>query len=366
MRRSTAVSVAVALAVTGAAAAWRLPGREARLEGDGPRATTDGFVDAGAWLDGVDAVVEAEAVAPVERFSTTSTAHHLLLTLDGAAPRYQATSPAGGGDPPGPIPGERLTVREPTGASEATSVFAGVVPGTPVLVTLAWFADRPDYRTPWGVVVAFTVDPDGAVHALGPSGATIDEQLGRIADGGATVDTVVDWVGEADARRADPSAPAPLHAAYGSAASAPEARAAGDDWYQLPATVRPLDPELTPPEVLDGLDLRAVLIDVADPGRFDGELLVIRTPLGVADVSELAAGTHPTSVLVPPTGRWDVVVTDEDGGAETPIGTVPPTVWRSLDATVVSVTPGPVPGLRVSPVTSAAYDRLLAGLAGPR
>ena len=130
----------------------------------------------------------------------------------------------------------------------------------------------------------------------------------------------------------------PMLTAYLAAEEAAHDDAAAAAWWAMPVEKRPLDPELTPPEVLAGLVQVQILVRVDEAARLEGVVSVIRTPLGVSHAAELSVGSFSASILVPPGEPWEIVISrDPYMGEGTVVGTVDALETTEGDAVLVEI-----------------------------
>lgn len=122
------------------------------------------------------------------------------------------------------------------------------------------------------------------------------------------LDLLIDFIIEADAGGAafdDPADPGPITTAYQALRRTDFARVAS--WFDLDPLIRPLDAD-TPASVLATLTTTPVFITIETTAIAPGAFLVIRTPLGVSHVAEVAAGSHPANLLGHPDDPWSVTI----------------------------------------------------------
>jgi hypothetical protein len=187
-------------------------------------------------------------------------------------------------------------------------------------------------ETPWVLEFAAGVDEDGHLefhHDVGELwadqlAATVAELPAPMSD----LEVIVAWVAEHDAVRAGERR-GPITRAYRSATSM--TRPAWDAWYELPARDRPLDVQLTPPEVLETLASVPILVDTEAAPQREDRFIVIKSDSGIVYAAVLTAGNGAVTVLAAPDDDWDIVVTDSVvGGADEVLTQVPAEVWESL------------------------------------
>jgi hypothetical protein len=100
-------------------------------------------------------------------------------------------------------------------------------------------------------------------------------------------------------------------------------------WQALDPKVRVLDPELTPPEILDTLVEIPGLIRVPNAAAGSGRMIVIRTDLGVIHAAYLNPPGYPAHFLAPPDSTWEVLIADIDGADEVLVARITPEVWMT-------------------------------------
>jgi hypothetical protein len=101
-------------------------------------------------------------------------------------------------------------------------------------------------------------------------------------------------------------------------------------WLALDPKLRMLDPELTPPEILETLVAIPGLVQVPEVATGSGRMIVIRTDLGVIHASHLIPPGYPAHFLAPPDSTWEVVITDIDGTNEVLVARITPEVWMTV------------------------------------
>jgi hypothetical protein len=188
------------------------------------------------------------------------------------------------------------------------------------------------HQSPWVLKFAAAVEEDDSVEFLHDARDLWDEQLAAtVAELPAPMsdlEVIVAWVAEHDAVRAG-EPPGAVISAHEPATSVGDRTR--DMWYALPARERPLDVELTPPEVRETLVEVPILVDIEAAPQREDRFLVVKSDSGIVHAAVLAAGNHPATVLASPGDDWDIVVTDSPvGGADELLTSVSSAVWEGL------------------------------------
>lgn len=211
-------------------------------------------------------------------------------------------------------------------------------------VLLLQYVDRrlfPEHPTDWILMFAATPGPLGKVivpHTNGPQWTSELQRLAKLRPDLATQDVsqvMSDWLQDVDGERSGVTAqPGTILASVRDAEQPPLNTDAA--WYASSSDVRPLDPELTPDDVLADLRSVTVLIDI-EGTITDRTYLVIRNEMGVSHVAELSAGSHPATLLAPEGAAWTIELTGEDGAAAVKVGEVASSEWGLSDYGVLTV-----------------------------
>lgn len=212
---------------------------------------------------------------------------------------------------PAVTPGENLVVGAMR-ASDDTQAHQFDEVGSNVVVGATYF---PPHRRNWdesGWFVSFvaTVGADGTVTFHHSASENLwRSQLTDLRDvynsSMSDIDLLVAWIAEEDAIRQG-AAGGPISTAFASLGS----RDPWADWYNLPPEERPLDPELTPPDVLASLTTVNLLVDIETAPEPDERFFVVKADSGIVHSAVLTAGNHAVEVLTAPGDSWRVVATD--------------------------------------------------------
>lgn len=218
--------------------------------------------------------------------------------------------------------GDVLRIR--TSEPDETPVAESAEPGTIMFLAYADLAENPVWQVPWGFAYVARVDGDGLTFegprahgdVLTDAAAATRSYLIERGDSdlaGATgLDFVLAWAAEVhdwETNRPDtgPDAAGPITVAF-YAQGRPDPVLA---WHDADPSIRALDPEITPEDVLSTLEWRTVLLDF-EPAGVSGEFFVVlRNELGVMAITDGAVGANPESVLTPPGATWEVLITKD-------------------------------------------------------
>lgn len=268
-----------------------------------------------------DALVEVASVAILDRFLLEDGTEHQLYEVEVSEVLFSA-SRSGDGTPlaeAGLAPGS-LLVREGLGYQEREPRLADGAED--IVLVLEHFENAPLLRAEWGVQLAI-LDRDGLISVLGEDSDARQEELSQMAEltGLGGTDLLVEWVAQNERVRSGRASVATLDEHY---------RALRDQssttWYDLPRAVRPLDPALTPAEVLAGLSTFPALIVIDESIALHEGQLAIANDEGIAYVTELSVGTHQASLLGPRRATWTVAVSGSGVvGEQTELGRFRPT-----------------------------------------
>jgi len=188
------------------------------------------------------------------------------------------------------------------------------------------------HKSGWVLNYVATVDGDGAwTFHNSTSGEVWRSQLSVLSDRLAAMsetELMVSWSKEADAeRRGEKSGP------INQALATLGQRDPSQEWFALPADERPLDVELTPPEIVATLRSIDILVDIESAPQLDDRFLVIKTDSGIVHATVLTAGNHALNVLASPGDEWRIVVTDNPvNGRDELIATVAIDDWERAAA----------------------------------
>jgi len=182
-------------------------------------------------------------------------------------------------------------------------------------------------RSPWTLNFVAEVNKNG-VLLQGPDhlvGVWQDhlETLASLAGTQTGPDLLAAWAAEHDAIRGG-GEPGPLLRSQIDYVD-PDRHA----WfYRLPSDERPLDPSLTPPEVLATLVETTLILDPGDSNPDD--FIHIRSSTGVVYVASVGADVHPATVLSKPGDAWEVLIspTPKVGRDSTLVGHVESSAWQ--------------------------------------
>jgi hypothetical protein len=168
----------------------------------------------------------------------------------------------------------------------------------------------------WGLSFVAREADDGSLKILvPPRGDMWTERIAELHRGyGETLspaELLANWIAEGDAERQGHE-PGPITEAFAAVwRAAFERPSRHEQWYALPPERRPLDIELTPPEVLDDLATVRLLIDIERSHQEHDRFLVIKSDSGIVYAASLGAGNHPADVLTASGDQWRLVVTDD-------------------------------------------------------
>jgi hypothetical protein len=188
------------------------------------------------------------------------------------------------------------------------------------------------HKSVWVINYLATVDAQGGwtFHNL-ISGGVWRIQLSELSDRFPALsdsELIRAWTMEADAeRRGEEAGPITL------ALRDLSQRDLYSDWFGLPEDERPLDPELTPPEILSALKSVEILVDIESAPQDEDRFLVIKTDSGIVHAVSLAAGNHALEVLAQLGDDWRVVVTDKPvRGSDVLVAGITASEWESAAA----------------------------------
>ena len=126
-------------------------------------------------------------------------------------------------------------------------------------------------------------------------------------------------------------------------------------WEQTPPDQRGIDPEVTPPHIMEKMQQARVFVQV--DGRWpEGTALRILTDEGVALQVALQGFSDGYDIAVPPGSDWQVQILDGDMNVlDDPQARVNVTQWAGAEAVMVTVTPE---RLGASTISLAEFGRL--------
>ncbi len=135
-------------------------------------------------------------------------------------------------------------------------------------------------------------------------------------------------------------------------------------WRDADPSVRPLDPELTPPDVFATLSETPVMIIVEGDVERAAGYLAILTDLGVAHIADLTGGSHPAPAFTDPQDTWRIVLTGDparltDGRV---VATLDSSARANAGGVVITVTVGNTlasDAVAVSPVGAGEFDAVV-------
>lgn len=274
-------------------------------------------------LDASDALVIVDGVKKLDSVVSESGAEYQVFEVSVQDVLYQVKTPNQGIDMEYPAPPAIalgiLRVYEPLGSEvsrqgspPASEMAAADVDSSHMAVLfLGYWAPEVylDWPATWGVVSIAMLQPDGAIGFVGDREGRLASDLTVAGAGTAATlqgtEQLTAWLVEKDVIRGG-GPEGPMQAAFNAAQPDP----GRDAWFSMDPSARPLDPELTPPEVLATLVETPIMIFVSNGANAGGRYLAILTDSGVAHVAELSGGSHPATVFTNPGEQWRVVVTD--------------------------------------------------------
>ena len=190
-------------------------------------------------------------------------------------------------------------------------------------------------RTAWVVRFAAAAGPTGTVvFRSQPIGPLLRGQLDhwkREASSELTdVEFLRAWVVERDLARGGDADPGPISASVAVNGSGTER---WEEWYELPASERPLDIEAIPPQELGNYVEVRLLVDIESSSEAvagdRGTVLEISSPSGVVHRAALTAGNHSIRVLARPGDELIInVLREEDADPRYAPVTVAASVWE--------------------------------------
>jgi hypothetical protein len=284
-------------------------------------------VAGGALVAVVSDATEIEVVSG-DHSLWEATIEELLFVVDWeAAPN---ANPARELDLPPLRVGDRVRLREDLGPGADEFDFA--LPKGRVLVSGSWWsAFHQPGEAPWfGINAIATVAEDGSLTFLHRRFAErLNEDLVRARAETDWPDTDAELMAAWAAEKwfyADTNSRGPITEAFLGERTQPSFL---ERWQALDPKVRMLDPELTPPEILETLVAIPVLIQVPEAAAGSGRMIVIRTDLGVIHASYLNPPGYPAHFLAPPDSTWEILIADIDGADEVLVARITPDVWMT-------------------------------------
>lgn len=225
--------------------------------------------------------------------------------------------------------GDRVRLREDLGPGADEFDFA--LPKGRVLVSASWWPFHEPGEEPWfGINAVAVVAEDGSLTFLHRRfGERLNDDLVRAR-------AVTDWQGTDSELMAAWAAEKWFYADSGDRGPITEAFIGEttqpsflERWQAMDPKVRMLDPELTPPEILETLVAVPGLIQVPEAAAGSGRMIVIRTDLGVIHASYLNPPGYPAHFLAPPDSTWEILIADIDGTDEVLVARITPEVWMT-------------------------------------
>lgn len=220
---------------------------------------------------------------------------------------------------PHPLWPEGLELQDPFKAAEATgfenrpSAFyqcCDLVSGSRLVVFLDDLDDAPDVPgdvSYWVNAIA-VVDSEGGLRFRGPEGAALNAELDAISELLAEKNQLTmleSWLAEIASGSRGPVSSAVQRL---DTESEPNA-----DWYAIDPADRPLDPELSPPEVRERLREVSVLVEapLADPAN--ETFLIIRSRSGIG-YAGLLGGAMTGGAMIEPDSELSLSIESQPSG----------------------------------------------------
>lgn len=251
------------------------------------------------------------------------------------------------------VPGMEIAALESLGTAAANrqsvvadlneSAARGRISVDRYIVGLTWWdaARFPDRPAEWSVSFIGRIDKTAVAFAgrdssLWKSDMDGVRNSGAIVSESSDVDLLVAWLTEVVESRATGSE-GPIESAHYAALASPSFR---QRWDATDPKDRPLDPELTPPDVLSELREMPLFVHVEESARRSDRYVIVRTASGVAHVAHLSGGTHPAPTFTAPGDAWEVWIASDAAGSDAwRIATIPSALVEESGALEIRIAP---------------------------